>query len=57
MEGLSGAYPDQLEEMIRRVSEYNPQADTALIRRAYDGSAYLGGLRRRGPRGASNELT
>ena len=35
------AYPDQLDELVRRVQAYNPQADTALIRRAYDYSARM----------------
>ncbi len=47
MEGLSGQYPEQLEEVIRRVSEYNPQADGAMIRRAYDYSARMHGEQKR----------
>jgi guanosine-3',5'-bis(diphosphate) 3'-pyrophosphohydrolase len=35
------AYPDQLDELVSRVQSYNPQADTALIRRAYDYSARM----------------
>ncbi len=35
------AYPDQLDELVRRVQAYNPHADTALIRRAYDYSARM----------------
>ncbi len=41
MEGLNGIYPEQLEEVIRRVGEYNPHADATLIRRAYDYSARM----------------
>ena len=50
MEGLNGNYPEQLEEVIRRVHEYNPQADAALIRRAYDYSArmHVGQMRKSG---------
>jgi guanosine-3',5'-bis(diphosphate) 3'-pyrophosphohydrolase len=35
------AYPDQLDELVSRVQSYNPNADTALIRRAYDYSARM----------------
>ena len=50
MEGLNTEYPSELEEVIRRVGEYNPQIDTALIRRAYDYSArmHVGQLRKSG---------
>jgi GTP pyrophosphokinase len=41
MEGLSQAYPEQLEEVIRQSAAYNPQADPALIRRAYEYSARM----------------
>jgi GTP diphosphokinase / guanosine-3',5'-bis(diphosphate) 3'-diphosphatase len=37
----NNGYPDQLEELIRRVQLYNPQADVMLIRRAYDYSARM----------------
>jgi len=40
-------YPDQLEELIKRVREYNPQADEALIRRAYEFSAHKHGEQKR----------
>ena len=35
MEELAQSSPDQLTDLIRRVQTYNPQADVALIRRAY----------------------
>ena len=42
MENLAtAAYPDQLDELVHRVQSYNPQADAALIRRAYDYSARM----------------
>ena len=42
MEDLAvAAYPDQLDELVSRVQSYIPQADTALIRRAYDYSARM----------------
>ncbi len=31
--------PEQLEQLLSKVQSYNPQADEALIRRAYDYSA------------------
>ena len=34
-------YPGQLDELVARVQSYIPQADTALIRRAYDYSARM----------------
>ena len=34
-------YPGQLDELVARVQSYNPQADVALIRRAYDYSARM----------------
>jgi GTP pyrophosphokinase len=34
-------YPGQLDELVARVQSYNPQADAALIRRAYDYSARM----------------
>jgi guanosine-3',5'-bis(diphosphate) 3'-pyrophosphohydrolase len=34
-------YPGQLDELVNRVQSYIPQADTALIRRAYDYSARM----------------
>jgi guanosine-3',5'-bis(diphosphate) 3'-pyrophosphohydrolase len=37
----TAAYPDQLDELIDRVQSYNPQADGALIRRAYEYSARM----------------
>ena len=33
--------PGQLDELVARVQSYNPQADTALIRRAYEYSARM----------------
>jgi guanosine-3',5'-bis(diphosphate) 3'-pyrophosphohydrolase len=33
--------PDQLAGLLGRVQTYNPQADVALIRRAYDYSARM----------------
>jgi len=50
MEGLTTEYPAELEEVIRRASEYNPQLDAGLIRRAYDYSArmHVGQLRKSG---------
>src|SRR5215469_6417393 len=47
MEALNTGYPDQLEEVIRQVSAYNPHADGALIRRAYDYSARMHGGQKR----------
>jgi GTP pyrophosphokinase len=49
VEGVSESegYPDQLEEVIRQASAYNPQADAALIRRAYDYSARMHGEQKR----------
>lgn len=47
MEGVSEGYPEQLEEVIRQASAYNPQADAALIRRAYDYSARMHGEQKR----------
>ena len=42
MENLAVAdNPDQLDELVNRVTAYSPQADTALIRRAYDYSARM----------------
>jgi guanosine-3',5'-bis(diphosphate) 3'-pyrophosphohydrolase len=38
---VSNSYPDQLDELVRRVQSYLPQVDTALIRRAYDYSARM----------------
>lgn len=35
MEELAQSSPDQLTDLIRRVQIYNPQADVALIQRAY----------------------
>ena len=40
-------YPDQLDELIKRVREYNPQPDEALIRRAYEFSARKHGAQKR----------
>ena len=39
--------PDQLDDLIGRVLTYNPQADLALIRRAYDYSARMHGEQKR----------
>jgi guanosine-3',5'-bis(diphosphate) 3'-pyrophosphohydrolase len=47
VENLALADPDQIEELIRRVSSYNPQADAALIRRAYEYSARMHGEQKR----------
>ena len=42
MENLAVAdSPNQLDELVNRVQSYIPQADTALIRRAYDYSARM----------------
>ena len=41
MEELAQSSPDQLEDLLGRVQSYNPQADLALIRRAYDYSARM----------------
>ncbi|HEY6419318.1 MAG TPA: bifunctional (p)ppGpp synthetase/guanosine-3',5'-bis(diphosphate) 3'-pyrophosphohydrolase [Candidatus Binataceae bacterium] len=42
MEELAqSSYPDQLEGLIHRLHAYNPQADDALIRRAYEFSARM----------------
>ena len=42
MENLAVAdCPDHLDELVNRVQSYIPQADTALIRRAYDYSARM----------------
>jgi len=38
---ISGDYSDQLHELLAQVHSYNPQADDALIRRAYDYSARM----------------
>jgi len=40
-------YPDQLEDLVNRVREYIPQADGALIRRAYEFSARKHGEQKR----------
>ncbi len=37
----------EIEELIRRVLSYNPEADTALLRRAYEYSARMHGEQRR----------
>ncbi len=47
MEKLNGQPPEQLEEVIRLVHEYNPQADGAMIRRAYEYSARMHGQQKR----------
>ncbi|HLW70936.1 MAG TPA: bifunctional (p)ppGpp synthetase/guanosine-3',5'-bis(diphosphate) 3'-pyrophosphohydrolase [Candidatus Binataceae bacterium] len=47
MESVTGDYPDQLEEIIRRAGEYNPQLEPRLIRRAYDYSARMHGEQKR----------
>ncbi|HKN00852.1 MAG TPA: bifunctional (p)ppGpp synthetase/guanosine-3',5'-bis(diphosphate) 3'-pyrophosphohydrolase [Candidatus Binataceae bacterium] len=39
MEELAQGAPDQLDELIQRVETYNPQADFALIRNAYEFAA------------------
>ncbi len=38
---VASAEPDQLDELIERISAYNPQVDSALIRRAYEYSARM----------------
>ena len=38
---IASDYPGQLDELVVRVHSYNPQADAALIRRAYDYSARM----------------
>ena len=47
MEDLATGCPDQLDELIRRVHAYNPQADVGLIRRAYEYSARMHGEQKR----------
>lgn len=47
MEGLSDQPPEQLEELIRLIHAYNPQADAATIRRAYEYSARMHGQQKR----------
>jgi GTP diphosphokinase / guanosine-3',5'-bis(diphosphate) 3'-diphosphatase len=47
VEDLAAGRPDQLEELIRRVHAYNPQADIGLIRRAYEYSARMHGEQKR----------
>ncbi len=39
MAELAQETPDRLDELINKVESYNPQADSALIRRAYDFAA------------------
>ncbi len=41
MEELAQSEPSELDEIISSVLAYNPQADTGLIRRAYDYSARM----------------
>ena len=41
MEELAQSEPSELDELISSVLAYNPQADTGLIRRAYDYSARM----------------
>ena len=41
MEELAQSDPDQLADLIGRVQSYSPQADVALIRRAYEYSARM----------------
>jgi GTP diphosphokinase / guanosine-3',5'-bis(diphosphate) 3'-diphosphatase len=41
VEEVAANYSDQLEELLSRVRSYNPQADQALIRRAYEYSAQM----------------
>lgn len=43
----TGATPDPVDELIRRVHAYNPAADAALIRRAYEYSARMHGEQKR----------
>lgn len=47
MEDVGAGHPDQLTELIRRVHSYNPQADTALLCRAYEYSARMHGQQKR----------
>jgi GTP pyrophosphokinase len=44
---VTGDYPDQLDEIIRRAAEYNPHLEARLIRRAYDYSARMHGEQKR----------
>jgi GTP diphosphokinase / guanosine-3',5'-bis(diphosphate) 3'-diphosphatase len=39
--------PDQTEELVHRIKEYNPQADAGLIHRAYEYSARMHGDQKR----------
>jgi GTP pyrophosphokinase len=43
----AGAAPGQVDELVQRVRAYNPAADGALIRRAYDYSARMHGEQKR----------
>jgi guanosine-3',5'-bis(diphosphate) 3'-pyrophosphohydrolase len=47
VEQVASASTDLLEELIGRVRNYNPQADAALIRRAYEYSARMHGEQKR----------
>ncbi len=48
MDNLAVAdHPGQLDELVARIQSYIPQADTALIRRAYDYSARMHGEQKR----------
>ena len=47
MENLAASGSEELDALIRRVEAYNPHADTALIRRAYEYSARMHGQQKR----------
>jgi len=47
VEDLAVSGPEGLDELTRRVETYNPHADTALIRRAYEYSARMHGQQKR----------
>jgi GTP pyrophosphokinase len=47
VEGVNGEYPAQLEEIIQRARDYNPQLEARLIQRAYDYSARMHGEQKR----------
>ena len=47
MEDVGAGSPDQLGELIGRIHSYNPHADAALVRRAYEYSARMHGAQKR----------
>jgi len=47
VEALVATYPEQFEDLVQRVHSYNPQADAALLRRAYEYSARMHGEQKR----------